>query len=90
MSPSYSGTTIPPVAGGFLPNDSRGNLEVPQAAELPELLRRPGVLKYEFIDFKRVELTDLEAVDGRLDLTDELAQLLLVIGRDGLASGPTI
>ena len=45
--------------------------------------------KYDFVDFERADLTRLKAVDGYLDATDGLAKLLLVIGSDGLASGPT-
>ena len=81
---------IPPVAGRFIPDDSRGELNLPQVAELPELLRRARVLKDDLVDFERVDLTRLKAFDGLLDVTDELAELLLVIGRDGLASGATI
>ena len=70
--------------------DSRRDLDVSEVAELPQLLGCPGVLKDEFVDFERVEFTGLEALDRQLDLADELAELLLVIGSDGLASGSTI
>jgi hypothetical protein len=90
MSPSTRRPAIPPVAGPFIPDDSRRNLDVPQAAELPEFLRRPGVLKDECVDFERVEFTGLEMLDGHLDVTDKLAQLFFVIGRDSLACSPTI
>jgi len=63
---------------------------VPKIAELPELLRSAGVLKDEFVDLERVEFTGLETFDGELDVTDELAKLLFVIGRNRLAGGPTI
>ena len=74
----------------FIPDDSRGDLNVPHVAELPELLRRSRVLEDDVVDFERVDLTRLKAFDGQLDATDELAELLLVIGSDGLASSPTI
>lgn len=74
----------------FIPDDSRDDLNVPHVAELPELLRRSRVLEDDVVDFKRVDLTRLKAFDGSLDATDELAELLLVIGSDGLASSPTI
>jgi hypothetical protein len=70
--------------------DSRRDLDVSEVAELPQFLGCPGVLKDEFVDFERVEFTGLEPVEGEPDVTDELAQLLLVIRRHRLASGPTI
>lgn len=63
---------------------------MPHVAELPEFLRRSRVLKDDFVDIERVDLTRLKAFDGLLDAKEELAELLLVIGSDGLASGPTI
>ncbi len=89
-SPSPALPAIPPVAGRFVPDDSRGELNVTHVAELPEFLRRSRVLKDHLVDFERVDLTRLKAFDRWLDATDELAELLLVIGSDGLASGPTI
>ena len=53
-------------------------------------LSRSRVLKDDFVDFERGDLTSLKAFEGWLDATDELAQLLLVIGSDDLASSPTI
>jgi hypothetical protein len=90
ISPLATRPAIPPVAGPSIPDDSRGNLHLPHVAELPELLRRTRVLKDDFVDIERVNLTGLKALDGWLDATDELAELFLVIGSDGLASGPTI
>ncbi|WP_345528287.1 hypothetical protein [Nocardioides endophyticus] len=81
---------IPPLAGLFLPDDSRGELNLAQVAELPEFLGRPRVLEDHLVDLERVDLTCLKAFDRWLDATDELAELLLVISGDGLASGPTI
>jgi hypothetical protein len=48
------------------------------------------MLEDDFVDFERGDLTVLKAVDGWLDATDELAELLLVIGRDGSASSATL
>ncbi len=81
---------IPPVARRFIADDSRSDLNVPHVAELPEFLSRSRVLKDDFVDFERGDLTSLKAFEGWLDATDELAQLLLVIGSDDLASSPTI
>ena len=89
-SPSPTRPAIPPVAGRFIPDDSRGDLNLTHVAELPEFLGRSRVLEDHLVDFERVDLTRLKAFDGRPDATDELAELLLVIGSDGLASGPTI
>ena len=90
ISSSSARPAIPPVAGRFISDDSRGDLNVTHVAEFPELLGRSRVLKDDLVDFERVDLTRLEAFDGWLDATDELLELFLVIGRDGLASGPTI
>ncbi len=50
----------------------------------------PGVLKDEIVDFELVEVTGLETFNGYPDVMHELPQLLLVIGRNCLASGSTI
>lgn len=89
-SPSPRRSALPPVAGLIVSDHSRSDLDVSQAAELPELFGCSGVLKDEFVDFERVEFTGLEPCDGLLDLADELAELLLVIGRDGLARDATV
>src|SRR5699024_9688145 len=84
-------SAFPPVAGRrLIPDDSRGDLNLPHVAELPEFLRRSRVLKDDFIDFGRGAVARLKAFDGWLDATDELAELLLVIGTDGFASSATI
>ena len=87
-SPTYP--ALPPVAGKFVLDYSCRDLDVSEVAELPELFGRPGVLKDEFVDFEGVEFTGLEAIEREPDVTDELAQLFLVIRRHRLASGPTI
>lgn len=87
-SPTYP--TLPPVDGRFVLDYSCGDLDVAEVAELPELLGCSGVLRDEFVDFERVEVTGLEAIEGQPDVTNELSQLLLVIRRHCLASGPTI
>jgi hypothetical protein len=69
---------------------SRREFDVSEVAKLPQPLGCPGVLKDEFVDFERVEFTGLEPIEGGLNVTDEFAQLLLVIRRHCLASGPTI
>ena len=89
-SPSPTRPAIPPVAGRLLLGHPRGDPKVPRVAELPEFLRRSRVLKDDFVDFERVDLTRLKAFEGGLDATDELAELLLVIRSDDLASSPTI
>ena len=89
-SPPPTRSSIPPLAGRFLPDDSRGDLNVPQDAELPELLRRPRVLKDDLVYLERVDLTGLKAFDSQPDAMDQLAELLLVIGSDGLARCPTL
>jgi hypothetical protein len=63
-SSSPTRPAIPPVAGRFIPDDSRGDLNVPHVAELPEFLRRSRVLKDDFVDIERVDLTRLKAFDG--------------------------
>jgi hypothetical protein len=63
-SPFPTCPAIPPVAGRFIPDDSRGDLNVPHVAELPEFLRRSRVLKDDFVDFERVDLTRLKAFGG--------------------------
>lgn len=89
-SPSPTRSALPPVAGAIVSDHSRRDLDVSQAAELPELLGCSGVLKDEFVDFERVEFTGLEALDGQLDLAYELAELFLVKGRNGVAGGATV
>ncbi|WP_182481081.1 hypothetical protein [Nocardioides immobilis] len=89
-SPSPTRSALPPVAGVIVSDHSRRDLDVSQAAELPELFGGSGVLKDEFVDFERVEFTGLEALDGQLDLAYELAELLLVKGRNGVAGGATV
>src|SRR5262245_24995330 len=81
MSSSSTLPTLPPAARWVLQDDPRGNLNSPETAELPELLRRAGVLKDEFIDLERVDLSGLEPFESRLHVKDELAKLLFVIGR---------
>ncbi len=81
---------LPPVDGRFVTDYSRADLDVPEVAELPKLLGCSGVLKDKFVDFERVEITGLEAIESEPDVTDELGQLRLVIRRHCLASGPTI
>ncbi len=46
--------------------------------------------KINFVDGERVDLTRLMAFDGQPDVADELTELLLVVGADRLAGGPTI
>ena len=89
-SPPPTRPAIPPVAGLFIADDSRGDLNVPHVAELPEFLRRSRVLKDDLVDFERVDLSHPKPFDGYMDVTYELAELLLVVRSDSLASGPTI
>ena len=87
-SPFSARPAIPPLAGRLIPHDACGDVDGREVAELPQLLRRSRVLKDDLVDLERVDLARPEACDGWLDATDELAELLLVIGSNGLARGP--
>jgi len=81
-------TALPPATWLVLANHSRRDLDVPQVAELPELLGRSRVLEDDLIDFERVELSCPEAFERQVNVTNELSELLLVISRHLLASCP--
>ena len=62
--------------------DDNETMTEPRGSALYEVLKG--------VDFERRDVTRLKAIDGWLDATDEIAELLLVIGSDGLARGATI
>jgi hypothetical protein len=63
--------------------DHRGRiLGLKVVAELPQLLRRAGVLEQNSINVERVELAGTVAIDGLTDAGDKVSQLCLVVVRD--------
>ena len=57
-------------------------LRLEGVAKLPQLLRRPGVLKENLINIERVKLASTIAIDGLPNAGDKLSQLCLVVVRD--------
>lgn len=89
-SPRPTSPALPPAAGRLVPNHPGCNLDVSEVAELPEFLRRSGVLEEHLIDVEGVEFSGPETFDRQFHVANKLAELLLVVRRDGLAGGPTI
>jgi hypothetical protein len=59
----------------------RCDIHLEVVAELPELLRRPGVLKEDLIDVECVQLAGTMAIDSLPDAGDKLSQLCAVVVR---------
>jgi len=69
---------------------ARGDLNVADVAELPELLRGPRVLKQHLVDAERVQFTAAEAVSRLGYVRDELGEIRFVVARHHLACVPTL
>jgi hypothetical protein len=80
--PRSWGSAFPPVAWWLVPDHRRRNLHLEYVAELPQLLRRPGVLEENVINVERVELAGTVAIDGLPNAGDKFSQLCLVVVRD--------
>ena len=90
ISSSPARPATPPAAGGSSRTIRAAISTCPTLQNFQSFPRRSRVLKDDLIDFERVDLTRLKAFDRKLDATNKLTELLLVIGRDSLASGSTI
>ena len=75
-------TAFPPVAWWFLPDHRRCSLHREVVAELPQLLRRPGVLEENLIDVEGVKRAGTVAIDGLPNAGDKVSQLRLVVLSD--------
>src|SRR5215217_7933907 len=75
-------TAFPPVVWWLLLDHRRCNLHREEAAELPQLLRRPGVLEENVIDLEGVNRAGTVAIDGLPNAGDKVSQLRLVVLRD--------
>ena len=75
-------TAFPPVVWWFLPDHRRCNLHREVVAELPQLLRRPGVLEENLVDVEGVKRAGTVAIDGLANAGDKASQLRLVVLRD--------
>jgi hypothetical protein len=53
------------------------NLHLERVAELPQLLRRPGVLEENVINVERVKLAGTVTIDGLPNMGDKFPQLCL-------------
>jgi len=70
-SPFSRRAPFPPVAGRPLADERRGNLYLEAAAELPQLLGRPGVLEENTIDLEGIQLAGAIAIDSLSDVIDQ-------------------
>jgi hypothetical protein len=75
-------SAFPPVAWRLVPDHRRCNLHLEGVAELPQLLRCPGVLEQNLINVERVELAGTVAIDGLPNAGDKFSQLCVVVVRD--------
>ena len=75
-------TSFPPVVWWLLPDHRRCDLHLEVVAELPQLLRRPGVLVEKLIDVEGVKLAGTVTIDGLSNAGDKASQLCLVVLRD--------
>src|SRR5215218_6282321 len=75
-------TAFPPVVWWLLPDHRRRNFHREVVAELPQLLRRPGVLEENLIDVEGVNRAGTIPIDGLPNARDKVAQLRLVVLRD--------
>src|SRR3954453_16919943 len=80
-SPLSWRTAFPPVVWWLLPDHRRRNVHREVVAELPQLLRRPGVLEENLIDVEGVERAGAVAIDRLANAGDKVSQLRLVVLR---------
>jgi hypothetical protein len=74
-------SALPPIDCWPLAHDVRGQFRIAKAAELPQLLRRPRVLKDRMVHAEGIQLTVTEAVDRGAHPLHQRRQLALVISR---------
>ena len=88
-SPLSGSSAFPPVSWWLVPNHGRCDLYLEVVAELPQLLRRAGVLEENPINFDRTELAGTVAIDGAAHLVNKLTKLRVVVVRDNQARRPS-
>jgi len=76
---------FPAVGWRLFTDQVRRELDIHHVAELPELLRRTGVLEEDLVDVERIQLAGTVAVNDYTDTRYQLSQLDLVIRRHRLA-----
>jgi hypothetical protein len=84
------GATVPPVDRRLVVYLARGELDLAHVAELPELLRRTGVLEQHLIDVERVQLPASEEFDRIGHVLHKIPEPSLVVRRNCLACLPTL
>lgn len=74
-------SAFPPAAWRLLLDHGRRYLHLEEVAELPQLLRRPGVLEEHLVDVEGVRLSGTVSIDGLCHVGDQHPQLRLVVVR---------
>ena len=89
-SPLVRRPTLPPVVRRFLSKNTRCDFRRNVVAELPQLLRCPGVLVEHRVDAEGVQLAGTEPIDSFANKSDEDRQLHLLIRRHNVACSPSL
>ena len=90
LSLSLSGrSAFPPVRWWLVSNHGRCNLYLEVVAELPQFLRRTGVLEENSIDFERLEFAGAVSIDGGAHTVNKFTKLSVVVSRDYQARRPS-
>lgn len=88
-SSSTRRSLLPPIPRSAIIDQRRGELDISQGAELPQLLGGPAVPENNLVDLKSIEVPCPVPIDGRADMVGQLSQTPLVICPHPLLGNPT-